>query len=144
MEAYYQEVGRGRDGEDAFGMLLMSVSDMPLRRHLLERGRTESSPAQVVEHKWNLFLELMRWAEGGSCRHDAILRYFGDDAESLDGCGRCDVCLTLEQQPDQDSEEVTLYIRKALSGVARVHGRPPAGGGPVVEWQKEKRLINSG
>ena len=37
----------------------------------------------------------MRWAEGGSCRHDAILRYFGDEAETLDGCGHCDVCLAL-------------------------------------------------
>ena len=28
----------------------------------------------ILAHKWGLFLELMRWAEGGSCRHDAILR----------------------------------------------------------------------
>ena len=35
-----------------------------------------------MRHKWNLFLELMRWAEGGSCRHDAILRYFGDEEET--------------------------------------------------------------
>ena len=34
----------------------MSASDMPLRRHLLERGTDgEVPPAQVVEHKWNLF-----------------------------------------------------------------------------------------
>ncbi|MBT6435342.1 MAG: ATP-dependent DNA helicase RecQ [Deltaproteobacteria bacterium] len=147
MEAYYQEVGRaGRDGEDAFGLLLTSASDMPLRRHLLERGSDgEVPPQQVVEHKWNLFLELMRWAEGGSCRHDAILRYFGDHAESLDGCGRCDVCLSLEQQPDQDSDEVTLYVRKALSGVARVHGRfGLRAAAQLLSGKKEKRLISSG
>ena len=45
-------------------------------------------PARV-QHKWSMFLELMRWAEGGTCRHDAILRYFGDEAETLAGCGRC-------------------------------------------------------
>lgn len=147
MEAYYQEVGRaGRDGEDAFGLLLTSPSDMPLRRHLLERGSDgEVPPAQVVEHKWNLFLELMRWAEGGSCRHDAILRYFGDDAESLDGCGRCDVCLTLEQQADHDQDEVTLYIRKALSGVARVHGRfGLRAAAQLLSGKSEKRVVNSG
>jgi ATP-dependent DNA helicase RecQ len=62
----------------------------------------------------------MRWAEGGSCRHDAILRYFGDEAETLDGCGHCDVC---EALPDAESaaEETTLVVRKALSAVARVH-----------------------
>jgi ATP-dependent DNA helicase RecQ len=78
----------------------------------------------VIEHKWGLFLELIRWAEGGTCRHDAILRYFGDEAETLDGCGRCDVCLALgSDAAAQDPEVVRLIARKALSGVARVHAR---------------------
>jgi len=78
----------------------------------------------VVEHKWGMFLELIRWVEGGSCRHDAILRYFGDEAETLAGCGRCDVCRGLEAEGEAgDPERVTLIVRKALSGVARVHGR---------------------
>jgi ATP-dependent DNA helicase RecQ len=77
-----------------------------------------------VEHKWGLFLELIRWVEGGSCRHDAILRYFGDEAETLAGCGRCDVCLALGQESaDVDPETATLVVRKALSGAARVHNR---------------------
>jgi ATP-dependent DNA helicase RecQ len=78
----------------------------------------------VVEHKWGMFLELIRWVEGGSCRHDAILRYFGDEAETLHGCGRCDVCRGLDAEGDGgDAERVTLIVRKALSGVARVHNR---------------------
>jgi ATP-dependent DNA helicase RecQ len=90
---------------------------MPLRRRLLEGdARTEA----VLAHKWGLFLELMRWVEGGSCRHDAILRYFGDEAETLDGCGRCDVCEALHGE-DPNAEDVTLVVRKALSAVARVH-----------------------
>ena len=123
IEAYYQEVGRaGRDGAPAFGLLLVAPGDLGLRRRLLE-GDGDKDQA-VVAHKWGLFLELLRWAEGGSCRHDAILRYFGDEAEALDGCGRCDVCLELggdEERPDP--AEVTLVVRKALSAVARVHGR---------------------
>ena len=126
IEAYYQEVGRaGRDGAPALGLLLVSTRDLPLRRALLERGAGDATadPA-VTEHKWSMFLELMRWAEGGSCRHDAILRYFGDEAETLAGCGRCDVCLALGEDPEAgDPERVTLIVRKALSGVARVHGR---------------------
>ena len=120
IEAYYQEVGRaGRDGADACGLLLVSPNDMPVRRRLLEGdARSEA----VLAHKWNLFLELMRWVEGGSCRHDAILRYFGDEAETLDGCGRCDVCEALHGE-DTPSEDVTLVVRKALSAVARVHKR---------------------
>jgi ATP-dependent DNA helicase RecQ len=121
VEAYYQEVGRaGRDGVEAFGLLLHSPGDLPLRRRLIESGAGEQPPKpEVVEHKWGLFLDLMRWAEGGSCRHDAILRYFGDEAETLSGCGRCDVCR--QMGGDQSGEEETsLMVRKALSAVARV------------------------
>ena len=131
IEAYYQEVGRaGRDGAPSVGLLCMSARDLPLRRALLERGSEGAPPpdSDVVEHKWGLFLELVRWAEGGSCRHDAILRYFGDEAETLHGCGRCDVCVALaagggEGASEHDAEAASLIVRKALSGVARVHGR---------------------
>jgi ATP-dependent DNA helicase RecQ len=127
IEAYYQEVGRaGRDGEPAFGLMLVCPSDMPLRRSLLTRPGPDgmTAPAAVIEHKWNLFLELMRWSEGGTCRHDAILRYFGDDHETLHGCGRCDVCAHLAGEGEaHDPTHVALTVRKALSGVARIHGR---------------------
>jgi ATP-dependent DNA helicase RecQ len=128
VEAYYQEVGRaGRDGAKAWGLMLLSPRDLPLRRRLIETAADGLAPSpEVIEHKWGLFLELVRWAEGGSCRHDAILRYFGDEDETLSGCGLCDVCERLaEGHTDEphDAAEVTLLVRKALSGVARVHGR---------------------
>jgi ATP-dependent DNA helicase RecQ len=125
LESYYQEVGRaGRDGNPALGLLLISPGDLGLRRSLIERGNADTPPdPDVVEHKWNLFLELMRWAEGGSCRHDGILRYFGDEAETLDGCGRCDTCQTLSEDVQQDPEEASTVVRKGLSAAARVNGR---------------------
>jgi len=124
IEAYYQEVGRaGRDGADALGLLVVSAQDLPLRRRLLERDQEGRAPAPgIVEHKWSLFLELMRWSEGGSCRHDAILRYFGDEEETLAGCGRCDVCRSMDEN-EVDEAEVTVQVQKALCGVARVSGR---------------------
>jgi ATP-dependent DNA helicase RecQ len=130
LEAYYQEVGRaGRDDEPALGLLLHAANDFPVRRRLLEMpGDDGPPPAEVVDHKWNLFLELMRWADGGTCRHDAILRYFGDEEETVGGCGACDVCAQIGgaaagDAESQDPEEVSLIVRKALSGVARVNGR---------------------
>ena len=97
VEAYYQEVGRaGRDGLDAFGLLLLRLSDIPRRKSLIERSAGEENASKAwVEHRWSMFRDLLRWAEGGTCRHDAILRYFGDEAETLHGCGRCDVCREL-------------------------------------------------
>ena len=152
LEAYYQEVGRaGRDGAPAVGLLFTSSRDLPLRRALLERGSEGAPPPapEVVEHKWGLFLELVRWAEGGSCRHDAILRYFGDEAETLDGCGRCDVCLALADPAAAgaalDADAATLVVRKALSGVARVHER--FGLGTVVKLvhgEADPRLERAG
>ena len=125
VEAYYQEAGRaGRDGSDAVCVLLVSPGDMAFRRRLIESDIDGRVPdAETVRHRWNLFLELMRYAEGGGCRHDAILRYFGDEAETLAGCGKCDVCLELSDDDDVDTGEVSRVVRQALCGVARVHGR---------------------
>ncbi len=125
IEAYYQEVGRaGRDGADAIGVLCTSPSDLPLRRRLLELPTDGTAPDPArVQYRWSLFLELMRWAEGGTCRHDAILRYFGDEAETLAGCGRCDNCTALDEPDEADAAETAIVVRKALSAVARTHRR---------------------
>jgi ATP-dependent DNA helicase RecQ len=146
LEAYYQEVGRaGRDGERAFGLLLTSASHLALRRRLIESNADgEPTASAVVEHKWGLFLELMRWVEGGSCRHDAILRYFGDQDEALGGCGQCDVCTSLAG-PDTPADDVQLLVRKALSGVARVHGRYGLSAAvKLLRGAKDERLARSG
>jgi len=133
VEAYYQEVGRaGRDGQPAHGLLLTSSGDLGLRRRLIgfSGGRdpdAESDP-EHVQQQWRLFLDLMRYVEAGSCRHDFILRYFGDEQETLGGCGHCDVCERLEERGEEGaargaSEEEALVVRKALAGVARNQGR---------------------
>ena len=143
IEAYYQEVGRaGRDGLPAWGLLMVSPEDAPRRRSLIE---SDAGDPGVVAHKWELFLELLRWSEGGSCRHDAILRYFDDESETLAGCGACDVCRDLEGPQPSDPSEVEQIVRKALSGVARLRGRFGLRAAVnLVRGKSDDRLARSG
>jgi ATP-dependent DNA helicase RecQ len=123
IEAYYQEVGRaGRDGQPAWGVVFSGASDLATRKRLIEMGTLS---AERVKQQWSLFLDLCRYVEAGSCRHDFILRYFGDEAELLGGCGHCDVCETLQEKGQRGSEpdeEAELTVKKALSAVARARG----------------------
>ncbi|HTV25744.1 MAG TPA: RQC domain-containing protein, partial [Polyangiaceae bacterium] len=87
--------------------------------------------------------ELLRWAEGGTCRHTAILRYFGTE-HTPDDCGRCDVCTELASE-DASDEEVTLLVRKALSAVARVHGKFGLTlAAKLLRGEKDERIEKSG
>jgi ATP-dependent DNA helicase RecQ len=129
IESYYQEVGRaGRDGDEAFGLLLCSGSDIALRRRLVTLGDAggPADPA-LAARAWGLFRELLRYIDARTCRHDFVLRYFGDEQELLGGCGHCDICEALDkhgEEADPEAEaEITLVVKKALSGVARAKER---------------------
>ena len=127
IEQYYQEVGRaGRDGQPAHGLLLSGTSDFGFRKRLLASDGLETERDKALfDRQWAMFLDLMRYVEAGSCRHDFILRYFEDEEELLGGCGHCDVCEMLDGQDGERalSEEETTVVRKALAGVARLRRR---------------------
>lgn len=128
IEAYYQEVGRaGRDGAEAAGLLLCSGADIGLRRRLVTSNADGSAadPA-LAARAWGLFRDLLRYLDARTCRHDFVLRYFGDEHELLGGCGHCDVCLELDGESaavDADAEETALAVKKVLSAVARAQRR---------------------
>jgi ATP-dependent DNA helicase RecQ len=128
IEGYYQEVGRaGRDGAAASGLLMLAPGDVTLRRRLCELGSDGGpAPAEQVDRAWSLFRSLLRYVDAATCRHDFILRYFGDEAESLGGCGRCDVCRDMKSALEEDPAvlaEESKMLRQALAAVARARGR---------------------
>jgi ATP-dependent DNA helicase RecQ len=130
IEAYYQEVGRaGRDGAEAWGLLLCSGADIALRRRLVTTGQGgEPAPRELAERAWSLFRELLRYLDARTCRHDFILRYFGDERETLGGCGHCDICVAIDEREadslgEAERDEAARTVRMALSAVARARQR---------------------
>jgi ATP-dependent DNA helicase RecQ len=149
LEGYYQEVGRaGRDGAPATGLLMIAPGDIGLRRRLCEGSGDGGTSSEQVERAWSLFRELLRYVDAATCRHDYILRYFGDEAESLGGCGHCDVCRHVasasRDDPEQRAREA-LVVRQALAAVARAKGR---GGmqaiAEMLRGQKSERVERFG
>jgi ATP-dependent DNA helicase RecQ len=123
IESYYQEVGRaGRDGAEAHGLLLCAGNDIALRRRMCQLG-VDGEPADpaAAAKAWRMFRDLLRYLDAGTCRHDFMLRYFGDEQEILGGCGHCDICVSLDDATPDDAAktEVSTVVRMALAAVAR-------------------------
>jgi ATP-dependent DNA helicase RecQ len=122
IESYYQETGRsGRDGLPAEALLLFGLGDAAVVHSLIEGGGRAGpngdagyarDPEQVrVElHKLN---SMVGYADGLSCRREALLGYFGEPYPAP--CGNCDICL----EPPE-TYDATEHAQMALSCVYRV------------------------
>jgi ATP-dependent DNA helicase RecQ len=110
LEHYQQEAGRaGRDGLPAECVLIHSGSDFVRWKQMLE-SNGEFTPSALV-----LLRDMERYASATSCRHRALVEYFGQPY-TRENCGNCDWCLK-ELDPVPDS---TIVSQKILSCVARV------------------------
>ncbi len=120
MEHYQQETGRaGRDGLEAECVLLHSGGDFMSWKWIMEKSAAEpgvdpSFLPSALKH----LEDLDRYCRGASCRHSALVQYFGQ-TYSKENCAACDICLgDAEPVP----EAVTI-AKKILSCVARVQER---------------------
>jgi ATP-dependent DNA helicase RecQ len=118
MESYYQETGRtGRDGFAANAWMTYGLGDVVSMRQMLDSGEASEERKRLEKHKLDA---LLGFCESTSCRHQAILHYFGE--EHLGDCGQCDNCLT-----PADTWDATQAARMALSCVYRTGQRFGAG-----------------
>ena len=109
IEAYYQEIGRsGRDGAPAETLTLFGPDDIRLRRSQIDEGLAPPERRTADHARLNALLGL---AETHGCRRAALLRYFGEEADS---CGNCDTCAAPPETFDG-----TEAVRKALSAILR-------------------------
>jgi ATP-dependent DNA helicase RecQ len=134
VEAYYQEVGRaGRDGEPARGVLFLSDPDIAWRFSLIASD-VEIDPEQKLRRR-EMLRAMISYAEAASCRHDSILRYFEDEAETLGGCGSCDNCRAYAsrgsaREPDESASQET--VGRTLAAIRALPF--PAGAGAVSAY----------
>ena len=114
MEGYYQETGRaGRDGLPATAWMTYGVGDVVSMRQMLDNGDAPEARKMVERQKLDA---LLGFCESVACRHQTILRYFGE-AHAGD-CGQCDNC-----NSPVDTWDATKPAQMALSTVFRTGQR---------------------
>ena len=145
VEAYQQETGRaGRDGLEAECVLLYSASDTISWKSLIEKSVYEAGAngtkldPKYLPSALKHIDDMDRFARGATCRHKALVEYFGqsyqwpaaggqlskedipaDHQPATTGCAACDMCLG-DTTPVADS--VTI-AQKILSCIARTEQR---------------------
>ena len=150
VESYYQETGRsGRDGLAAEALLLFGLGDAAVVRSLIEGGGRGQNGAEEYErdpervrielHKLN---SMIGYADGLSCRREALLGYFGEPYPAP--CGNCDICL----EPPE-TFDATEQARMALSCVYRLWERDGFGYGvgyviDVLRGSENEKIVSRG
>lgn len=118
MEGYYQETGRaGRDGLPANAWMAYGMGDVVSMRQMLDSGDASEERKRLEVIKLNA---LLGFCESTGCRHQSILRYFGE--EHPGNCGQCDNCIN-----PVDTWLATQAAQMALSCVYRTGQRFGAG-----------------
>lgn len=114
MEGYYQETGRaGRDGLPANAWMVYGMGDVVSMRQMLDSGEASEERKRLERLKLDA---LLGYCESTACRHQTILRYFGESHPGA--CDQCDNCLH-----PVETWQATQVAQMALSCVFRTGQR---------------------
>ncbi len=116
LEGYYQEAGRaGRDGEEAYCILLHSKKDTNThnfflrgdRKLIMDQGKSWEEAGEILEIKYQKLEKMLAYVADAKCRRRMILKYFDDPeyAKEKQNCRGCDVCLRWKKKTETDTME---------------------------------------
>ena len=135
LEHYQQESGRaGRDRLEAACWMFYSGGDYGIWKFLMR-----DMPAEAYEVALNKLNDMYAFCTGAACRHETIVRYFGQTL-GKDNCAACDVCLGDMETID----DALIVAQKILSCVVRLNQE--YGSGYVIRvlvGSKDKRIFEN-
>lgn len=133
LEHFQQESGRaGRDGLEAECCLFYSGGDFGTWKSIMRSLSDEAKTAAETK-----LSEMFNFCTGVTCRHRAIIQYFGQTYEK-ENCNACDVCLG-EMNYVKDAK---VIAQKILSCIKRVNENFGAGYvALVLTGSKDQRIL---
>ena len=93
----------------ATAWMIYSLGDVVAMRQMLNSGDASEDRKRIERQKLDA---LLGFCESTACRHQTVLRYFGEVHPG--NCGQCDNCLR-----PADTWDATEAVRMALSCVYR-------------------------
>jgi len=110
IESYYQQIGRaGRDGSDAYCLLLFGYQDVAKLKFLFQ-----NKEGQELKNAYRHLESMLNLAETEECRRIILLNYFGEDYRK-ENCKTCDNCL----KEKVAKADLTTHVQKFLSCIYR-------------------------